>query len=338
MSFGPLDVLRLYRLHTGLVTAAVPGLIVYILGGGPLLIMGVVLGAISHHAWGFSLNEIADLEVDKGNPELSHKPLVSGRMSKRAAGFLSFSALFISFLLFFISTIIEGCCPVIPMIILLAATISGTIYDLYGKKFPLSDIFVAMWYGLLIMAAASTVERWGPYSVEVWAAASLGFLHILFNNSVEGGLKDVENDHSSGARTLAVSTGCRADEGILRISRSFLIWGFLLRAVFIISASVFVLFISEEAEWGRWITVAVPVMGLFLFVHSLTFLQREVVWNRKKLIKNFALHEIFSFALSLVVILPAAGVVPALIALIAPVLWVVLFNRLIFRSGVAPKV
>jgi 4-hydroxybenzoate polyprenyltransferase len=338
MRFNLLDILRLYRLHTGLVTAAVPGLVAYIAGGGPLLILGVVLGSLSHHAWGFSLNEIADLEVDRGNPDLAHKPLVSGRMTKKQAGIFSFSALAASFLFFFFSTLLEGCCPIVPILFLLGATIAGGIYDLFGKKFPLSDIFVAAWYGLLILAAAAAVDGFGPYPLAVWAAASLGFLHILFNNSVEGGLKDVDNDLGSGARSLAVVSGCTIKNERLKISGPFLIWSYLLRGAFLGTAAVFGLFISEVAGWGRWVLMAVLILGIAIFIHSLTFLQSDSPFERSKLLKTFAIHEILSFALSLLVILPVAGILPAAIALIAPVLWVVFFNRLIFRSGVAPKV
>jgi len=338
MRFALLDVLRLYRLHTGLVTAAVPGLLAYYLGGSPLLVIAVVIGALSHHAWGFSLNEIADLEVDRGNPDLSGKPLVSGKISKRAAWILSLGALALSFILFFLSALNEGCCPIVPVAFLLGATIFGTIYDLYGKKFPLSDVFVAGWYGLLILASASTIEGWGPYPLAVWAAASMGFLHILFNNSVEGGLKDVDNDETSGAKTLAVVSGCEVKGGKLTISKPFLTWSILLKITFVAMAAVFVLFISEDADWGKWITVVVPLFGILIFIHALTFLQRKQPFDRTDLINKFAVHEILSFAMSLLVVMPVVGIIPAAVALVAPFAWFILFNRLIFRSSVAPKV
>jgi hypothetical protein len=223
-------------------------------------------------------------------------------------------------------------------VFLLGATITGSIYNIYGKKFPLSDIFIALWFALLITAAASTVEGWGPFPTEVWAAVVLGFLHILFNNSVEGGLKDVENDRGSGARTLAVVTKCSDRDEHLVIPGPFLAWGYMLRGVFIISASVFGIFISDQANWGNWIKVVIPLVGLFVFLHGLTFLQSRSRMGRSGLIKRFAIHEIISYTLCIIVLMPASGIIPALAALMAPVLWVVSFNRLIFRSTVAPKV
>jgi 4-hydroxybenzoate polyprenyltransferase len=333
-----LDVLRLYRIHTAMVSAAVPGLVAYMVGGGPFLLIGIIVGSILHHAWGFSFNEIIDLEVDRRNPDLSHKPLVSGRITKQAAGLLSLLALVLSFIFFLIGPLLEGENSMIPLVLLLGATVTGSIYNIYGKKFPLSDVFIALWYALLITAAASSVEGWGPYPVGIWAAVVLGFLHILFNNSVEGGLKDVKNDRRSGARTLAVVCNCRGGEDQLVIPALFLGWGYALRGVFIIAASVFGLLIADRADWGNWIKVVIPLVGLFVFLHGLTFLQARVKLRRKDLIKRFAIHELISFTLCLIVLMPAAGIIPVIVALAAPILWVVMFNRLIFRSTVAPKV
>ncbi|MGA1820265.1 MAG: UbiA family prenyltransferase [Thermoplasmatota archaeon] len=338
MSGRFLDVLSLYRLHTALVTAAVPGIASYIAGGPPIIVASVVIGSVLHHAWGFSLNEIIDYRVDRTNPDLAHKPLVSGRLSKNTAWLLSFGALALSIAFFTGGALLGGGVPLVALILLLAATLAGWVYDLYGKRFPLSDVFVAAWMFFLVLAGAGSVSGWGPYPVAVWACASLGALHILFNNSVEGGLKDVENDRKAGARTLAVVTRVRIRKGTLRVPTSFMVWGFLLRALFVIGASVFVLFITEGTGVGIWILVAVPLIGLFLAAHSMTFLGRSTAADRGRLIRTFALHEIASFGLSMLVILPAAGVVPAGIAFTAPLAWVVVFNRLIFGTRLVPKV
>jgi len=338
MSASLKDVLSLYRLHTALVTAAVPGIASYLAGGPPLTVIFVVIGSVLHHAWGFSLNEIIDLKVDRTNPELAHKPLVSGKISKNAAWLLSFGALAFSIAFFTVGPIVDGGVATVPLIFVLAATLAGWIYDLYGKKFPLSDVFVAAWLFFLVLAGAGAVSGWGPYPVAVWAAACLGFLHILFNNSVEGGLKDVENDRKAGARTLAVVTRVRIRKGALKVPGRFMIWGVFLRGLFAVAASVFVLYIAEGKGYGSWILVAVPLVGLFLAAHSMTFLGRGARTDRGSLIKAFSVHELISFGLSMLVVLPAAGPAAAGLAFTLPLAWVLLFNRVIFRTRLAPKV
>ncbi len=338
MRFAVLDVLRLFRIHTAMVTASVPGIAAYLAGGGPFLIAGVVMGSIMHHCWGFSLNEIMDLEVDRRDPDLSHKPLVSGRISKSYAHLLSLLALFASFCLFGIGAFLDGGDLAPVMLFLGLATITGGIYDLYGKKFPLSDIFVAMWLGLLVLAAGSAVSGSGPYEISIWAIALLGALHILFNNSVEGGLKDVENDRVSGARTFAVVTGSRRSQKGLEIPRVFRYWGVILRAAFILVAAVFSFIISQANDWGPWIVILVSIWGIFLFWHGLGFMRSIVKMDRRSLIATFTKHELMSFTLSLLVVLPQAGIPAILITLSAPVIWTIFFNRIMFKTTLAPKV
>ncbi|MBN1539154.1 MAG: UbiA prenyltransferase family protein, partial [Candidatus Thermoplasmatota archaeon] len=316
----------------------VPGIAAYISGGSLLTVTSVVVGSVLHHAWAFSLNEVIDLEIDRRNPELSHKPLVSGKVSKKVAWTFSLGALVLSLIFFSFGAFIGEGTVLHALAFLFLGTLTGSIYDLYGKRFPLSDIFVAFWMFFLVMAGAGAVSGWGPYPLGVWALAALAPLHILFNNSVEGGLKDVENDRESGARTLAVFFGVRLRNGYLKVPRSFLLWGLFLRASFVIGASVFVLFLAEDARMGEWITVVVPLAGLLIIAHSLTFLGRGVRMDRGGLIRTFALHEVASFGLSMLVILPAAGWVAAGVAFMAPLIWVLAFNRLIFRTRLAPRV
>ncbi|MBN1540474.1 MAG: UbiA family prenyltransferase [Candidatus Thermoplasmatota archaeon] len=332
------DVLGLYRLHTAMATASVAGIAAHIAGGGPALVVGAVAGSIFHHAWAFSLNEVADLEVDSRNPELSHKPLVSGRISRSGGVMASFIALALSFVLFSAGALLDGGDVFAVLILLSLSTLSGTIYDLWGKKFPLSDIFVSIWMGLLVLASAAGSGGWDPGSLGVIAVAVLSSVHILFNNSVEGGLKDVENDAGSGSRTLAVVTGCRIDRGKLVVSPVFFSWAVLLRASFVIGSAVFSLFIAEEAGWGAWVVVVVSILGAGLFTHALTFLRSGREVERKGMLRTFSLHELSSFGISLIVIIPAVGILPALAAFIAPVLWLLFFNRVIFGTGLAPKV
>ncbi len=332
------DVLRLYRIHTAMATASVAGIAAYIAGGGPFLIIGAVAGSILHHAWGFSLNEVVDLDVDRRNPDLAHKPLVSGRISRGGGILASFIALALSFALFSTGALLEGGDVLIVMILLSASTLCGGIYDLWGKRFPLSDIFVSLWMGLLVMASAAGVDGWDPGNLGVIAVAVLSLVHILFNNSVEGGLKDVGNDAGSGSRTLAVVTGCRMKGKKLVVAPVFLAWSLLLRASFVIGSAALVLFIADEAGWGMWIVVVVSVLGAGLFAHALTFLWAGREVERKSLLRTFSLHELASFGISLLVILPAAGILPAVIAFAAPVLWLLFFNRVIFGTGLAPKV
>lgn len=330
-----MDLLRLGRVHTAAATAAVPGLACYLAGGSVLPVVLVTMGAFFHHAWGFSLNEIMDLDVDRKVRELSDKPLVSGRIGRKEAVVFSIICLVVSFSLFIGAAVISGTHLAIPMGVLLLSTISGSVYDILGKRFPLSDVFVSLWMLLLVLTAGAVG---GDIDLLVIAVALLSSVHILFNNSVEGGLKDVENDRRCNVPTLAVVTRCSYRNGKLKVSFPFFLWVVFLRGAFVVMASVFAYLISDNAGWGDWFTIFVSIAGIALFVNALDTLRTGSVFDREQLIKTFAVHEMASFALSLLVVLPIAGPFVAVVALVLPVLWFLFVNRVIYGSGMSPRI
>ncbi len=331
----PIDLLRLGRVHTAAATAAVPGLACHLAGGAALPVVLVTMGAFFHHAWGFSLNEVMDLRIDRKVRELSEKPLVSGRIGRKEALVFSSICLVVSFLSFIGAAVLSGTHLALPMGFLLFSTISGSVYDILGKRFPLSDVFVSLWMLLLVLAAGAVGDDLG---LPVLAVALLSSVHILFNNSVEGGLKDVENDRRCNVPTLAVVTRCTYRNGKLTVSVPFFLWAVFLRGAFVTMASVFAYLLSDSAGWGDWFTILVSIAGIALFVNALGTLRTGSMFDREQLIKTFAVHEIASFALSLLVVLPMAGPIVAVVALVLPVLWFLFVNRVIYGSGMSPRV
>ncbi len=338
MGISILDIMRLGRVHTAMVTAAVPAAGCLAAGGGWWAVLFVVLGSMIHHSWGFSMNEIVDLEVDRRNRELQHKPLVSGRMDIRSAIIISRIFHFMAGILFLISAYFFGGNIFTVMVFLALASIFGWTYNRWGKKVPMMDISIALWMFFLVLAGASAGSEGISFPIGVWAIAVIGFLHILFNNSVEGGLKDVANDRRSNTKTLAVVTGAKFEKGLLRPGGKILVWGTLLRMMLVLTAAVFSFLISEKEGWDEWIVILVSVWGIAVFAHSLIFLQKMVRISRKDLIGTFAKHEVLSFGLSLLVVMPLIGVAPTLLLFIVPFIWFALMNRVLFDSGLAPKV
>lgn len=331
----PIDLLRLGRVHTAAATAAVPGMACYLAGGEALPVLLVSLGAFLHHAWGFSLNEIMDLKIDSRSRELSDKPLVSGRLGRKGALAFSLVCLLAAFALFSGAAFLAGKDMLLTLALLSLATVAGGTYDVLGKRFTLSDVLVAMWMLFLVLSSATVG---GDIGLSVWAVAALSSVHLLFNNSVEGGLKDVENDRSCGVPTLATVTGCSGYGGKLKVTTTFFIWAVLLRGAFVTMAAVFGYLISDEAGWGDWYTLLISIMGFVLFMDALGFLKGGKRMERGSLLRAFSVHEMASFGLSLMVVLPAAGPWAVLVGFLVPVAWFVLVNRIMFRSSMSPKV
>lgn len=333
-----LDVLRLYRIHTGGATSAVPLVAGFISNCSPVPLLLIGLGSLFHHAWGFSLNEIVDMDIDRRSGLHEGKPLVSGRMTRGQAHFFSLSALLASFTCFIVASLLQEGSVLLVILLLAGASVSGTIYDVWGKRFPLSDIFVGLWLAMLALSASAVSGMDQVTSTPVIAAALLVGIHVLFNNSVEGGIKDAEGDRTSGVRSLAVISGVRWSGSKLYIPGPFCVWAMLLRGAFVVIAAVFSYQISIQEGFGSWISITVSIFGIILFAHSLGFIRSSVHRSRSDLIRTFSQHEVMSLALSLLVVLPAAGIIPAAGLLLLPLIWFILFNRIMFGSTLSPKV
>ncbi|MGA1822221.1 MAG: UbiA family prenyltransferase [Thermoplasmatota archaeon] len=333
----PIEILRLFRIHTAAATASIATIAVLAAGSDLITALLIFAGCVLNHAWGFSLNEIGDLEVDRRSSDLSHKPIVSGAIGIRSAWIYSMSALVLSFILILGSAVYSGTPIIYPAVFLITAVVSGFIYDLRGKRFP-SDIFVSAWIFFLVLACSTSTVRFEELPLAVWAVVFISPIQLLFNNSVEGGIKDLDHDREAGAKTMALSLGCRWEDGKRHLSGSFIIWGMALRVAFVISAVVFTYIISEQEGFGYWLVLTVGTIGAVIFAHSLTFLRSEMDESRRDLIKRFSIQEILSFAVSILIVIAAVGIIPGIAIFLLTMMWFVLFNRLLFRTGISPKV
>jgi len=114
------------------------------------------------------------------------------------------------------------------------------------------------------------------------------------------------------------------------------IWAVLLRVLFAVSGMVFSLFIASEAGWGEWIVILVSISGLLLISDSMSLVIRDRVMKRRKLLGRFAVHEIGSFAFTLLVIMPVLGPWWVMGLFILPLLWFMSMNRLLYGNGMVP--
>ena len=338
MALDPLPILRLTRVHTAAASAAVPAAAVVALGGEPLLAIGVFFAVVLHHIWGFSLNEVMDLEVDRRSGIHSDKPLVSGAVTLCQARIIVLVSLISSYLLFLAMAFINGSNITVVLFPLTLSTLMGYIYDAYGKRFPLSDVFVGGWMFLLVLSAGTLVDGDIPGDAVIWGIGALIFLHLVFNNSVEGGLKDAVTDRRSGVRSVAVLSGVREEKGWLILPAGFRVWGIGLRIAFCSLIPALFHVLSPSSEPYTTLTIFVAVLSIALFACSLSFLERRIRYDRLQLLGAFSKHEMASFLLSIVAILPAIGLLAGALLFLIPVVWFVVFNRLMYRTSIKPAV
>ena len=318
------DYLMLLRIHTAGVTAVVVLLGALLMGcrKATTLLLLFISGVLLHTS-GFALNEVMDLPYDKSSPHLKHKPLVRGSVKRSSALLLSIILFLLSITLFFISLQ-----SVIALLLLLLSSLLGVTYDLWGKRFPFLDLHLAGWFALLPVASSSAFG--GPPPI-IYLISLFLFLQILFNNSVEGGLKDLESDLESGARGTLIYLG--AGRGG-RLKGPALTYSLAVRLL-LASAPLLPIFIT--GFYSTPLKGVIILFNLLLLIFSFKTLLKPPR-EREQLLKEFTLHEVCSFLLLILLLIPLLPVKFLLLLLLLPPIWNLLFTKLIYGRAGTPGV
>ena len=287
--------LRLTRVQTMALTALVPvvGALVYMgetTPGAPVAVSDDLLplallfitGCL-FHVFGFVLNEWADLDVDRASRDLTEKPLVAGVISAKEALAIAVGAAIASFIPLALVTQDPW-----AFILLGLAIAAGAVYDLYGKRVPL-DIVLAGSLTLLLATGVVASGKFDPASqphvIILLCLASLQFLQNLFQNAIEGGMKDADHDAAAGARTFAAVLGVHVKEGDLVMGRGFLASGLAIKAMGLGTLAFTVAYLVDPEDILVTGTV-VALVTLFAAVMLVTlgrFMRRRVRFDRSRL-------------------------------------------------------
>jgi 4-hydroxybenzoate polyprenyltransferase len=334
------EYLKLFRLQTGATTAVAP-IIGYLIISYQqqlkiefyelfvLFIIGVLM-----HIFEFVLNEYIDLEVDKRSPDLAEKPLVSGTIAPQASLVVVFTSLILSYILLIIFFFDIGFWS---MILLSLSFGFGAIYDIHGKRFAGSDFTLALWIFLFCLFGASiqSIEFTGV----LYLVAGLGFFQILFNNAIEGGLKDADHDAAAGAKTLAHTLGARVQDGKLIIPNTFKFSSYSIKLGHI---SLIILLIYVGAfrirELYDIIQLILIIILIFIIFYTLQRFLSLKDFRRDKLKRIFSIHEIATYYLAPIILLQIIGIFAVLFLLLLPLFWYMGLNLILYGRPLEPRV
>jgi 4-hydroxybenzoate polyprenyltransferase len=328
-----LEYFRLFRFHAVSMEVTIILIGALIMGQYNLsLLLVIFLIGVFGHICGYILNDYADIEVDKKSNELKKKPLVSGAITKKNALIIAFVTGFFTYSL----TIIFF--PYLRSIFLLIlATLLTIIYNFYGKKIIGSDLIVAGTVTVFCLFGASTVNN--PFTNLIYIVCLIFFFDIVFINVVEGGLKDVDHDYLSGAKTLATIMGVKVKENKLIVTRKFLAFAYSLRIIYIFT----ILLLGFESKINLWLSekyilqiitiifLAAVIGGSYKFLHLKIF-------DRSKMKRLYSGINAASGILLIVMLYPILGLEITLFLLIFPVTWYTVFNKILYGKPLQPRV
>jgi 4-hydroxybenzoate polyprenyltransferase len=285
------------------------------------------------HAYGFVLNDIFDVPVDRLSKDLSLRPLVNGSITFRRATIFAFGCLLLSFLLtrLFYTSQSQY---LLFVFILIIAYLLATVYNALSKKYPGMDLFVASAVFFLILFGAATVGNPTPLA---WTIALIGGLQVLFMNMINGAIKDVDHDKDGSAHTLAIWLGAKVHAGVLELPLSFKTTGYLIeigRTLLVFAP--FVLPVLQPSLWHPQVwqiaLLAFFVALTFVSIHRLFSIK---TFDRARIRKGIGLIVIFMYATA-PIMLSSLNTYIILVALIPPV-WFFLSNLLLHHTILEPK-
>ncbi|MEF8874145.1 MAG: UbiA prenyltransferase family protein [Candidatus Thermoplasmatota archaeon] len=292
-----------------------------------------VIGCLSH-IYGFVLNDVIDIDVDKLSKDLKARPLVSGTITRREATYFAVSAMLLSWLftLFFYEDLFTF---IIILSILIFADFLSTIYNFISKKYPGMDVFVTGAVFFLIIFGGATVSTDELFTTPIlWIVASIGSIQVLFMNMINGALKDIDHDAEGSARTLAIRLGAKVREKKLIIPRSFKIIGYSVEGVR--SALVFLPFVvlSEQFSFLAWQIGLLAVLTVLTFysVHKLFSIEE---FERGRVRKSIGVIVIFMYATTPVMLYSLHSYI--VLAALIPPLWFLSSNAILHSSALEPE-
>jgi 4-hydroxybenzoate polyprenyltransferase len=327
------EYLSLFRIQTAAATASAP-----LLGG---LIMGqrdvshltilFIIGLLCH-IYGFVLNEYIDVEVDKKSIDLKKKPLVSGSITRNQALFIVIISILCGYALigFFYRSIYT-------VSFFSLALLFGGLYDIYGKKITGMDFVLAGSLFFICIMGASTIST--DFNVLIYIVCIIYFFQILYNNAVEGGLKDVDHDGIGGTKTLALAMGVNVKLGVLQITKTFAGFAYVLRFIFL---GLLVL-LGSQPQLDFWyysnvFQLIIIVLFTVVFLGTLSGFLKSEKFDRSRLKKLFSIHEITSYFMLIIVLSTLFDLWITLALLLLPALWYLVTNIFLYGTLLEPRV
>ncbi len=288
------------------------------------------------HTYGFVLNDIIDKKIDKTSEEISDRPLLSGTISvKKAWIFAIISMIFAFIIAFYIAYDTQ---IYYPIIILIISSILITIYNLTSKKLPGMDIFVTSAVFFFILYGSSiTVDNIYSVTKLAWIVSVLGAIQVLFMQFIAGGMKDIENDYNTRAKTIAIKIGVRVIDGKLIVTSSFKLLAYVIQLI-----DLAVVFLPFFIVWNlnnltlmqyiQWTTIV--FIGIIMFYISYKLLSMER-FERNKARRYIGSHYMINFAIVPIMLMslnPWAGLL-----MFFPGLGFILSNIILHGTITQPK-
>jgi len=324
-----IEITRLFNMGLTSVAPVLGALSMWNIGSMSLwnLFILFIIGSLAH-IYGFVINDVIDIRLDKLSKDLSARPLVRGSMTRKRAAFFAISCMIGSFLLsvVFFSDLIRY---LVLAFILLIAYFLATVYDIASKRYPGMDLVLASAIFFLILFGAWTI---GTPTLLAYVVALIGGIQVLFMNMINGAIKDIDHDKQGSANTVAIRLGAKVYAGVIALPLSFKTTGYLIEITRI--ALIFLPFVFLGLSPNLW-QIALLVLFAVATFFSIYKLYSIKTFDRTRIRKLIGVIVIFMYATT-PIMLSSLNIYIILVALIPP-LWFFASNLVLHKTIFEPK-
>jgi 4-hydroxybenzoate polyprenyltransferase len=291
------------------------------------LVILFFIGILSH-IYGFVINDVIDIRLDKLSKDLSSRPLVRGSITRRSAAIFAISCMIVSFILsvVFFSDLLQY---LVLISILLIAYFLATVYDVASKKYPGMDLVVASAIFFLIIFGAATI---GTPTKLAYVVALIGAIQVLFMNMINGAIKDIDHDKQGSANTVAIRLGAKVYAGMIALPVSFKTIGYLIELARIVLIFLPFVFLGLSSSIWQIVLLILFAVATFFSIYRLFSIK---TFDRTRIRKCIGVIVIFMYATT-PIMLSSLNIFIILVALIPP-LWFFASNLVLHKTIFEPK-
>lgn len=323
----PRRFLRLTRAHT-VPLEAVPAIVGAALATGTVWSLDVALwgafGAL-YHLTGYGMNSYSDWKngYDKEDEWKQHHPLNSGGISPEAAKLTVVSLLALTFA--YIPLALNPSPGAVGVLVLGLA--SGVVYNELGKRIEGKFLFIAIAHTSVFVAPYLSLG--GDIDRMFLFGAAYVFIWVTYQISVSGEVKDITTDEANFLKEL----GARTIDGAVIFPDVCLIYGYILKSLNIILAIGLIL-LGDQNMWSLFVVAILGALSLWLNEELL----KTDIYCRMTRIENMSTIEMFTLVIFCISYTSTLGAQAVGAIILGSGVWVILGNRYIWGTWVAPRV
>jgi len=212
------------------------------------------------------LNDLADLELDRGDPRKADRPLVNGVIKPSTGKIIVFLAVILSFPA---DVLLLGFSPA-RSATLAVAFLATAVYNVVGKRTRvpvLMDMLLGVGSAALLHYSALSVA--GSPSSDTYYIEAAVILYITLDNGAHFGVRDINSDYAGGAYTTPIALGVRPTEGAPYLSPRFLAYAFVLQVLLtVVTLGPILVGLSRgRIDMSAAIVAVAFALGSYLFIY-----------------------------------------------------------------------